>query len=206
MFNGVLRRIYKYKKRYWKVTILEVYCMVEITKAETALLGLLSECPMYPYQIEKEVEFREMRLWTELSMSSIYKTLKKLEEKKLVDRKNQVSDENRIRKLYSISKEGTELLKKVLLEMISEPEHVVWQVDLATYNLDVLPRKEALKALNHYRIKLAEKIDWWKAVQKCLKELECPDHRFAISTRPQFLLKGEIGWVDSYIKQLEGEE
>ena len=178
--------------------------MVEITKAETALLGLLSESPMYPYQIEKEVEFREMRLWTELSMSSIYKTLKKLEEKGLVDRENMVSEENRVRKLYSISKKGTELLKKELFEILSEPEQMVWQLDLATYNLGILPRKEALKALRDYRQKLDERIGWWKGVQKCLKELECPDYRFSISTRPQFLLKGEIEWVDSYIKELEG--
>jgi DNA-binding PadR family transcriptional regulator len=177
--------------------------MVKITKAETALLGLLTESPMYPYQIEKEVEFREMRLWTELSMSSIYKTLKKLEEKGLVDRKNKVSEENRIRKLYSISEKGTDTLKNELLEMITEPEHIVWQVDLATYNLDVLPRKEAMGALQKYRTKLEEKIEFWKGVQKCLTELECPDYRFAISTRPQFLLKGEIEWVDSYIKELE---
>ena len=178
--------------------------MVDITKAETALLGLLTESPMYPYQIEKEVEFREMRLWTELSMSSIYKTLKKLEDKKLVERENKVSEENRVRKLYSISEKGMEHLKIELLGILSEPEHLVWQVDLATYNLDVLPRDEALRSLRTYRDKLHERIEWWKTVEKCLKDLECPDYRFAISTRPQFLLKGEIEWVDSYIKQLEG--
>ena len=38
--------------------------MVEITKAEAILLGLLSEQSMYPYQIEQEVKYRDMRFWT----------------------------------------------------------------------------------------------------------------------------------------------
>jgi DNA-binding PadR family transcriptional regulator len=46
--------------------------MPNLSNAEAALLGLLSEQSMYPYQIEKEVRYREMRFWTELSMSSIY--------------------------------------------------------------------------------------------------------------------------------------
>jgi len=53
--------------------------MPDLTNAEAALLGLLSERPMHPYQIEKEVRSRDMRFWTELSMSSIYKLLRKLE-------------------------------------------------------------------------------------------------------------------------------
>jgi len=38
--------------------------MVEIPNAEATLLGLLSEQPMYPYQIEQEVKYRGMRFLT----------------------------------------------------------------------------------------------------------------------------------------------
>ena len=69
--------------------------MVEISKAEAALLGLLSECPMHAYQIEQEAEFRDMRSWTDLSMSSIYKLLKKLEERELVMRNDEMSEAGR---------------------------------------------------------------------------------------------------------------
>ena len=84
--------------------------MKDLSNAETALLGLLSERPMYPYQIEHEVKFRDMRFWTELSMSSIYKLLRKLEKEDFVERTNEISNENRLRKLYRISKKGEEML------------------------------------------------------------------------------------------------
>ena len=55
-----------------------------LTLMETALLGLLSEGPMHPYRIEKEVRERKLRSWTDLSMSSVYKLLVKLERRGLV--------------------------------------------------------------------------------------------------------------------------
>ena len=57
--------------------------MDALSNGEAALLGLLSEKPMYPYQIEQEVKYRDMRFWNDLSMSSIYKLLDGLEKKGL---------------------------------------------------------------------------------------------------------------------------
>lgn len=176
--------------------------MVEISKAEAALLGLLSECPMHAYQIEQEAEFRDMRSWTDLSMSSIYKLLKKLEEREMVIRKNEMSDEGRLRKMYSISKEGRAELKKKLKELLSEPEHTKWRVDVGTYNLDVLTKREALSCLKKYRKGLEEKIKCYKELDEFLKGLECPDYRSAVARRPVYLLEGEIKWLDSYMKEL----
>ncbi|MBC8375118.1 MAG: PadR family transcriptional regulator, partial [FCB group bacterium] len=79
-----------------------------ISNAEAALLGLLAEKPKHPYQIEKDVEYREMRTWTDLSMSSIYKLLKKLEDQKLVTSEMVLTEDNRARKIYSISEAGRE--------------------------------------------------------------------------------------------------
>jgi excinuclease UvrABC ATPase subunit len=82
---------------------------------------------MYPYQIEQEVNYRDMRFWNDLSMSSIYKLLAILESKGLVVRANEVSPENRVRKLYSISEEGARALQSKLKELLSDPEHERWQ-------------------------------------------------------------------------------
>ena len=113
---------------------------------------------MYPYQIEQEVEYRDMRSWTELSMSAIYKVLVKLEKKNLVLRTNEVSPENRLRKLYAISDEGKKALRVKLEALLSEPEHTRWQVDIGTYNCDLLPKKTVQKSLKTYRKSLEKKI------------------------------------------------
>lgn len=177
--------------------------MVEISNAEAALLGLLSEQPMHPYQIEQEVKYRDMRFWTELSMSTIYKLLKKLEKDGLVTRTDEVSSENRLRKLYSLSDEGKRLLKEKILSLLSEPEHVRWQIDIGTYNSNLIPDKEVHASLLKYREALEKKISEYEALLKFLQDNQCPTYRFAVATRPIFLLKGEIQWVNSYLKQLK---
>ncbi len=55
-----------------------------INEREAAILGLLCEKPLYGYTIEKIIEERGMRHWTEIGFSSIYYVLKRLESRNLV--------------------------------------------------------------------------------------------------------------------------
>lgn len=176
--------------------------MAELSCAEAALLGLLAEGPMYPYQIEKEVKERDMRCWTELSMSSIYKLLRKCERGGLVKRANTISPENRLRALYTISAKGRKVLGDKIEGLLSEPTHVRWPIDIGLYNLDLLPRKRVQAALIKYRAALEERMKGYRELHKFLRDAGCPPHRFECAARPLFLLKGEIKWVDAYIKNV----
>ncbi len=176
--------------------------MDKISNAEAALLGLLSEQPMYPYQIEQQVKYRDMRFWTELSMSSIYKLLQKLEKAALITRKDEVSSENRLQKIYTISDEGKKALQEKIETLLSEPEHKRWQIDIGTYNLNLIPAEKVQAALAKYHAALEKKIQEYEALLKFLQDDECPTYRFSVASRPIFLLKGELQWVDSYLEQL----
>ncbi len=171
--------------------------MPPLSNAEAALLGLLSEKPMYPYQIEQEVQYRDMRFWTELSMSSIYKVLRKLHKEGFATKTNKVSEENRLRTFYTISPKGKRALRQTLKKLLREPEHIRWQIDIGTYNSDLLPDKKILDCLTAYRENLLKKIEGYKELLHFLKKSGCPDHRFHVASRPMYLLKGEIAWVDS---------
>jgi DNA-binding PadR family transcriptional regulator len=173
--------------------------MAELSNAEAALLGLLSEQPMYPYQVEQEVKYRDMRFWTDLSMSLIYKLLRKLERDGLVIRKNQISNENRLRKLYTISYRGKKALADKIEKLLSDPEHIRWPIDIGTYNSDLLPAEEVKEALKRYRKALEQEINGYEELLKFLQDSGCPPHRFAVAIRPVFLLKGEMQWIDSYL-------
>lgn len=177
----------------------------EISNAEAALMGLLSEGPMYPYQIEREVECRSMRDWTELSMSAIYKLLVGLERRGLVLRENEVSDQNRLRKLYRLGPAGKKALCARLEALLSEPEHMQWQIDIGIYNCDALPRKTVIESLARYRKSLDESIRCYRELLKYLQDCGCPPHRYGIASRPIRLLEAEAAWVDDYVKEL-GEE
>ena len=172
-----------------------------LSGAEAALLGLLAEKPMHPYQIEQEVRYRDMRFWTELSMSSIYKLLRKLEGEGLVIKKVQKSPENRLRKLYAISPPGHRKLKSKITELLSGPGHIRWQVDIGTYNCSLLSDKNIREAMHDYRHALREKITGYRKLQSFLEETGCPRHRQAVAVRPVYLLEAEINWVNSFLKE-----
>jgi DNA-binding PadR family transcriptional regulator len=173
-----------------------------ITTAEAALLGLLTEGDKHPYQIEKDVQFRDMRFWTELSMSAIYKALVKLETLGYVESNTQVSEENRARKIYRITDEGVATFKDKLQELLVEPEHIRWQADVAFYNLDVFSHEQQIELLQNYRTKLEAKIAEYRALETFLKEEQCSIYPQSISLRPIYLLQGEILWVDDFIAKI----
>jgi len=172
-----------------------------LSNAEATLLGLLSEKPMHPYQIEQEVKCRDMRFWAELSMSSIYKLLRKLEKEGMVYRKEQKSPENRLRKLYFLSPEGERALKSRIRGLLSEPEHTRWQVDIGTYNSNLIPEKELRESMHKYRQALREKITGYRNLQKFLEDSGCPRYRLAVAIRPVYLLEAEINWVNSFLNR-----
>lgn len=178
--------------------------MEHLTNAESALLGLLSEQDMYPYQIEKEVQERDMRYWTELSMSSIYKVLKRLENEGFVESEVEISEDNRTRKVYSLTMSGKNSLNRQVAHLLSEPEHVRWRMDIGISNLDNLSREKALECLHTYRDELIKKRDGYKNLENFLKIAGCPDYRMALARRPYHILSGELKWLDEYISELSG--
>lgn len=177
-----------------------------ITTAEAALLGLLTEGDKHPYQIEKDVQFRDMRFWTELSMSAIYKALLKLETLGYVESITSISEENRARKIYSITEEGLAAFKDKLAELVAEPEHIRWQADVAFYNFDVFPKQQQIELLNAYKTKLEEKIQGYKDLEAFMTGEGCSIYPLSISLRPIYLLKGEVDWVQDFIKKIEKSE
>lgn len=177
--------------------------MATISNKETALLGLLSEGPMHAYKIEQEVKNRSMREWTEISMSSIYKLLRKLEKGKLVKSDIKLSKKNLSQKVYSITSNGKKELKQKIKDLLSEPEHMIYRVDLATSWLNSLTKNEALEYLEKYKTKLEEGFNCYQELEKYLIGCGCPKHKLALSQRPQFLFKGELLWVKQYLHEVK---
>ncbi|MFX0012912.1 MAG: PadR family transcriptional regulator [Candidatus Hermodarchaeota archaeon] len=93
---------------------------------EFVILGLISEkmheggC--HAYDINKRIEDRGMRDWTNIgldfSFSTIYRTLDRLENKKFVDSFEEEID-NRIRKTYRITDFGYVVLRKRVYEVLN---------------------------------------------------------------------------------------
>jgi DNA-binding PadR family transcriptional regulator len=91
----------------------------ELNHREFVVLGLIAEFPSHAYSINQRIDERGMRDWTSIGKSSIYSDLSNLEEKGLVDSYREEVD-NRIRKVYSITDYGSEILKKRTYKVLKE--------------------------------------------------------------------------------------
>lgn len=173
-----------------------------LTNSEVALLGLLSEKAKHAYQVERDVEHRDMRSWTELSQSTIYRQLTSLHQAGLVEYTQEVVD-GRARKVYSLTNAGLDALRDRLLGLLASPESPTWGIDLATYNANLVPAKDAIAALEQYREKLQAGIACWEATEEYMSSCSCPAHRLAVVRRPRYLLEAEIRWVDDFVAELK---
>jgi DNA-binding PadR family transcriptional regulator len=167
---------------------------------------LLSEGAKYPYQIEKIVQDRDMRFWTELSMSSIYKTLRQLEKKTLVTSEVSLTKRNVGRKTYSMTEAGRSALMDALQEFLSAPQKMTWRIDLATSHLDILAPREAASALAAYEAEIEKLLKGYGDLEKYLEGANCSEHAMALARRPMFLYEAELRWVRDYRKRLGLDE
>jgi len=175
---------------------------MSITAAEAALLGLLSEGAKHPYQIEKDVQFRDMRYWTELSMSAIYKLLSKLEFMNYVESKTEISEENRARKVYQLTQDGEEAFREKIRELLSAAEHVRWEVDVAFYNFDMMDKTEQLGLLTSYRDKLTEQIKGFHELEQFMHGEGCSIYPLSIVRRWIHITEGEKQWIDEFVEKI----
>jgi len=91
----------------------------ELSHIAFTVLGLVSEYPCHGKDINKRIKERGMRAWTAIGESSVYGVLKNLKEKELVDSWSE-EENNRLVKIYKITKKGTELLKKKIYKVLNE--------------------------------------------------------------------------------------
>jgi DNA-binding PadR family transcriptional regulator len=177
-----------------------------INNKETAILGLLSEKPMHGYDIEQAIRMRDMRYWTEISMSSVYKVLKKLEEKKLVVAEIRMATNNVAQKVYTLTPAGSLALKDKVAALFTAFDHHQWDIDLAISNFGILPDPLKKECIEAYITKLEELFKGYGELEKYLTDEECPGYRLALATRPQYLYRAELEWARDYLHQFNTKQ
>src|SRR5688572_27267841 len=95
-----------------------------LTNAELAILGLIAEGPSHGYEIERRIEERGMREWTEIGFSSIYFLLKKLMVRGLVEQASLDAANPRARKTFRLTPAGVSLHGEEAQRAIAVPRPV----------------------------------------------------------------------------------
>ena len=122
--------------------------MSSISNAELALLTLIAEQPRHAYAIEVVIKERNMRYWTEVGFSSIYRILSKLEADGWLSAQLE-SAEGRgpARKVYHLTPAGKTAWQEAALHSLAAPERQNSSFLLGLDNLSTLPPEEVQQAI-----------------------------------------------------------
>ena len=169
-------------------------------------MGLLSEKPKHAYEIEMDIENRDMRYWTEISMSSVYKLLRKLEEKKLLHSEVRLSQNNVAHRIYSLTEFGKEQFKEKLKTLVSKCQPAKYPIDVGLANLTLLDKNESTKHLHKYAESIDDMIKGYEELEKFLINEKCPLANVQLATRRLYMLKGEKRWITEFLEAFSKNE
>jgi len=168
------------------------------------ILGLLNHEDLTGYDIKKQVENNLSNFWN-ISYGQIYPELKKLLGLNYIECTINYSDNSPTKKIYSITKEGREVLQK-WLKSSSNPENNKFEILLKLYFSADISKEFTIESINDFLKRHSEKIDLYEQFKQSLsKSLDIKDHKYRYMTLLFGLYMEEafIKWGKEAKKMLE---
>lgn len=169
---------------------------MKLSLSEQLILGILSEQDRHGYEIEKIINERGMRKWTEVGFSSIYFVLDKLEAKGLATSTVTAGKE---KKQFAITDTGISELKHKAIMLITErqPANSHLMTGLATSQL--IKSTTLHTALKKRRGTLATDLAALQNKQSSL--LHAPRSAQQLFSLSEALLRAELNWINEELKR-----
>jgi DNA-binding PadR family transcriptional regulator len=175
-----------------------------VTDAELTILSLVVEEERYGYEIERIIDERGMREWTDIGFSSIYYVLKRLEKNGWITGRLQVaSGQGPARRLYTMTPEGQAAWRQATLEALANPVRCNMPFLQGLANLPGLPHADVVTAVQQYHARLLERHAHVQARRRQLGS-SLPFHLEAMFDLSLTLIKAELEWAARFIRQLRG--
>ncbi len=161
---------------------------------ELLFLGLLRDGPKHGYQLKKLMQ-KIADTFTGLKTDSIYYPLQQMLKEGLVTQTEDKEGRRPTKYTYSITAQGKDEFKKLLLKNILSVEKPYFSIDLSLYFLDYIP-KELKQRYLKARLKLLSLLK--KSLQGLKNNLNQPAPRNlqAILEHNQELLDAEIKFIN----------
>lgn len=173
-----------------------------MTSIELSIMSLLAEQPQYGYSIEKIIEDRGMRAWTEIGFSSIYYILSKLEKMGWVQ--SIIISESTMgpaKKVYQLTEAGDIAWREAAIKALSQPRRPFHELDLGLANLPLLGKDASVNALTEYRLTLIQRLS--QVTDKAALKENQLFHVQLMFDRSICSMQAELLWLESTINQLQ---
>ena len=121
-----------------------------ISDIEAAILGLLCEKSQYGYDLDRTIDERGMRNWTQIGFSSIYYVLKRLERSDFISSGLEAVPGKPSRRNYTITELGKEAMREKIACVLSSCPKLISPFDMGLANINMLTQQEAIRCLHDH--------------------------------------------------------
>ncbi|APU16868.1 MULTISPECIES: PadR family transcriptional regulator [Actinoalloteichus] len=169
---------------------------MELTPSELTVLGLIIERPQHGYDLERVIERRGVRQWTDIGFSSIYYLLTKLEGRGLVH-VPAAPVAARSRRVFHATGAGREAAARTALALVTELHPVPSPFLVGVANLPLLSAPEYAQALRARLAQVDARITAVRQAEQAPVPLASPAREvfsYALS-----LLEAERSWLASRV-------
>jgi len=140
-----------------------------LSKSSALLLGIIAETPINPYEITKLMDYISVGNWLSLAPSSIYATIKTLQDKGYITGKNVKEGNMPEKTVYTITDAGQKQLNIAIEGFLGNVEWDYAKFNIATILICHIAKERALEILSEKIKKLSSKIDELQAKQTALE-------------------------------------
>lgn len=173
-----------------------------LSKSATMMLGLINQQPLNAYEIIKRLEFMNVKWWYNIADSTVYATLRALDNKGLIVGVSEKNGNMPLRTVYSISDKGKRELKDTLTQAILSFDYDTNVFSIAAFFLDFFELNEQISLLEE-RAKVLKK--YIEGIEKWISQSEneeIPIHHIATVERMASLAKAELLGTNKLLEKL----
>lgn len=121
--------------------------MKQLSKVSVLILGIIAEKPVNPYEITKLLEKIQVKDWFSVATSSVYVTIKKLDQRGYISGKNVKEGNMPEKTVYTVTKKGEKALSQTLTDFLLNTELDPVKFNIACLMLHHLEKDESLNVL-----------------------------------------------------------
>lgn len=174
-----------------------------LSKSATMMLGLINRQPLNAYEIIKVLECMNVKWWYDIANSTIYATLRTLDNKGLIVGVSEKNGNMPYRTVYSISDKGKMELKNTLTKSILSFDFDTNLFSIAAFFLDFFELDEQISLLKQRNIILTKYITGIENWILHEKDSTVPFSHIVIVERMADLAKTELSGTNKLIEILQ---
>jgi len=190
------------------------------------VLSILGGGAEYGYEVNNIIEQYGYREWVDLRFSSVYKALSELEKRGLVEGRKKDDSIRTSKKTFRLTRKGRSVLSKQLKMCLTNPPRPKTLFDLGVAAMSLLTQEEVIEALQSYKTNLDQGLKFLELNVQNFDNLErlrrdAPESKVgritveeydnmdnigavrALFDRPAWSVRGQIAWLESFIKQVK---